>query len=39
MHSAAMVNLKKVAKRYILKWFQDVINFLVHNAGLDILLL
>ena len=34
MHSAAMVKLQKVVKRYILQWFQDVINFLVHNAGL-----
>jgi len=33
MHSSAMAKLQKVAKRYILKWFQDVINSLMHNAG------
>jgi len=27
------VKLKKAMKCYILKWFQDVIDFLMHNAG------
>ena len=31
-----MVKLQKVVKLYILQWFQDVINFHVHNVGLTL---
>jgi len=33
MHSIVMVKLQKVMKWYILQWFQDVINFLLHKTG------
>ncbi len=33
-----MVKLQKVVKWYILQWLQDVINFLLHKAGLRTIL-
>ncbi len=35
-HSTAMVNFKNVMKRYFLKWFRAVINFLMHNTALTL---
>jgi len=32
-HSIETIKLKNLAKRYILQWFQVVIDFLMHNAG------
>ena len=32
-HRMTMVDLKNVVKRYILQWFDTVIEFLIHNSG------